>query len=156
MAVKHEFRCAGPEKIAIQVSSGGQRRLENPASPNAARKELGGEVLAIASDAGEVAGQERAAENIRQSFGSFDVLFLNAGPGIDGGMSTLQRLGIEDSGRLSPRLPQRNDPAKLGSRTKRPPHTTTPKIAGNEMLNEGVFARRFVATALPLSSPRAP
>jgi NAD(P)-dependent dehydrogenase (short-subunit alcohol dehydrogenase family) len=48
-------------------------------SLEAARKDLGGDVLAIASDMGDVAGQKKLAETICQSFGSLDVLFLNAG-----------------------------------------------------------------------------
>jgi NAD(P)-dependent dehydrogenase (short-subunit alcohol dehydrogenase family) len=44
-----------------------------------ARKDLGSDVLTIASDMGDVAGQMKLAETIRQSFGSLDVLFLNAG-----------------------------------------------------------------------------
>jgi NAD(P)-dependent dehydrogenase (short-subunit alcohol dehydrogenase family) len=48
-------------------------------SLEAARKDLGGDVLAIASDMGDLAGQKKLAETIRQSFGSLDVLFLNAG-----------------------------------------------------------------------------
>jgi NAD(P)-dependent dehydrogenase (short-subunit alcohol dehydrogenase family) len=44
-----------------------------------ARKDLGSDILTIASDMGDVAGQTKLAETIRQSFGSLDVLFLNAG-----------------------------------------------------------------------------
>ncbi|HXZ18420.1 MAG TPA: SDR family oxidoreductase [Candidatus Acidoferrales bacterium] len=53
----------------------------NPATLEAARNELGGEVLVISSDAGDVSGQQKVAAAIRQSFGSLDVLFLNAGIG---------------------------------------------------------------------------
>ena len=53
----------------------------NPATLEAARNELGGEVLVISSDAGDVPGQQKVAAAIRQSFGSLDVLFLNAGIG---------------------------------------------------------------------------
>ncbi|HEV2464057.1 MAG TPA: SDR family oxidoreductase [Acidobacteriaceae bacterium] len=45
----------------------------------AARKELGSEVVAIQSDVGDAAGQKKVAETVRQSFGTLDVLFLNAG-----------------------------------------------------------------------------
>jgi NAD(P)-dependent dehydrogenase (short-subunit alcohol dehydrogenase family) len=48
-------------------------------SLEAARKDLGGEVVTIASDMGDAAGQKSVAETIRQSFGALDVLFLNAG-----------------------------------------------------------------------------
>jgi NAD(P)-dependent dehydrogenase (short-subunit alcohol dehydrogenase family) len=51
----------------------------NPATLEAARKELGGEVLVIASDVGDAGGQQKVAETIRQAFGALDVLFLNAG-----------------------------------------------------------------------------
>jgi NAD(P)-dependent dehydrogenase (short-subunit alcohol dehydrogenase family) len=44
-----------------------------------ARKQLGSEVLTIASDMGDVVGQKKVAETIRQAFGSLDVVFLNAG-----------------------------------------------------------------------------
>ncbi len=44
-----------------------------------ARKELGGDVVAIASDASNAAGQKAVAENVRQAFGGLDVLFVNAG-----------------------------------------------------------------------------
>jgi NAD(P)-dependent dehydrogenase (short-subunit alcohol dehydrogenase family) len=49
------------------------------ASLEAARKELGGDVLTIASDMGDVGGQKKVAETIGQAFGKLDVLFLNAG-----------------------------------------------------------------------------
>ena len=51
----------------------------NPATLDAARRELGDEVLAIRADAGDVAGQQAVAEAIRQGFGGLDILFVNAG-----------------------------------------------------------------------------
>lgn len=45
----------------------------------AASKELGSEVISIASDVGDAGGQKKVAETIRQAFGALDVLFLNAG-----------------------------------------------------------------------------
>ena len=51
----------------------------NPATLDAARSELGDEVLAIRADAGDAAGQQAVAEAIRQGFGSLDILFVNAG-----------------------------------------------------------------------------
>jgi NAD(P)-dependent dehydrogenase (short-subunit alcohol dehydrogenase family) len=51
----------------------------NPQNLEAARKELANDVLVIASDMGDVAGQKKVAETIRQAFGSLDVVFLNAG-----------------------------------------------------------------------------
>lgn len=50
-----------------------------PANLEAARKELGSEVLVIESDASDVAEQKRVAEEIQQAFGHLDVLFINAG-----------------------------------------------------------------------------
>ena len=49
------------------------------ATLEAARKELGSEVIALTSDVGDAGGQKKVAETIRQSFGTLDVLFLNAG-----------------------------------------------------------------------------
>lgn len=51
----------------------------NPATLDSARKELGNEVIVISSDAGSVSDQKRLADAVGQSFGSLDVLFLNAG-----------------------------------------------------------------------------
>jgi NAD(P)-dependent dehydrogenase (short-subunit alcohol dehydrogenase family) len=51
----------------------------NPETLEAARAELGSEVLVIPSDAGDVTGQKKVAEIIGQEFGRLDVLFLNAG-----------------------------------------------------------------------------
>src|SRR3954451_2399893 len=51
----------------------------NPATLESARKALGGDVLAIRADAGDVAGQQVVAEAIRQGFGGLDILFVNAG-----------------------------------------------------------------------------
>src|SRR5215831_8566285 len=51
----------------------------NPATLDAARKELGSEVLVLTSDAGDAAAQKPLAEEIRKAFGALDVLFINAG-----------------------------------------------------------------------------
>jgi NAD(P)-dependent dehydrogenase (short-subunit alcohol dehydrogenase family) len=51
----------------------------NPAALEIARKELGAELLTIASDASDVPGQKKVAETIRQEFERLDILFLNAG-----------------------------------------------------------------------------
>ncbi len=51
----------------------------NPESLEAARRELGGEVLVIASDASKVADQQQVANEIKQRFGGLDILFVNAG-----------------------------------------------------------------------------
>jgi len=52
---------------------------KNPSSLDAARKELGKDVLVIASDAGDAKAQKQVAEQIRSAFGGLDVLFANAG-----------------------------------------------------------------------------
>jgi NAD(P)-dependent dehydrogenase (short-subunit alcohol dehydrogenase family) len=51
----------------------------NPANLEAARQELGSDVLAIASDSSDAGAQKKLAEDIRQAFGGLDVLFVNAG-----------------------------------------------------------------------------
>jgi NAD(P)-dependent dehydrogenase (short-subunit alcohol dehydrogenase family) len=52
---------------------------KNPATLEAARKELGSEVLVVPSDASEVAAQGSIAEATRRAFGGLDVPFVNAG-----------------------------------------------------------------------------
>jgi NAD(P)-dependent dehydrogenase (short-subunit alcohol dehydrogenase family) len=52
---------------------------KNPATLEAARKELGSGVLVIPSDASDVAAQKAVAETLRQEFGGLDILFVNAG-----------------------------------------------------------------------------
>jgi len=52
---------------------------KNPATLDAARKELGSEVLIISSDASDRAAQKELAQTVSRAFGKLDVLFLNAG-----------------------------------------------------------------------------
>jgi len=52
---------------------------KNPATLEAARRQLGDEVLIIPSDAGDAAAQKQVAEAVKQAFGALDVLFVNAG-----------------------------------------------------------------------------
>lgn len=52
---------------------------KNPETLAAARKELGAEVLAIESDAGDAKAQKALAEQVARHFGTLDVLFVNAG-----------------------------------------------------------------------------
>ena len=52
---------------------------KNPATLEAARKELGSDALVVASDASNAVGQKTVAETIRQAFGGIDILFVNAG-----------------------------------------------------------------------------
>jgi NAD(P)-dependent dehydrogenase (short-subunit alcohol dehydrogenase family) len=51
----------------------------NPETLAAAQKELGSEVLVIASDAGDAEAQKVLAAEVQKAFGALDVLFLNAG-----------------------------------------------------------------------------
>ena len=53
----------------------------NPATLEAAKAELGPNVLAIRADAGSIAGQKEVAEAVRRDFGTLDILFVNAGIG---------------------------------------------------------------------------
>jgi NAD(P)-dependent dehydrogenase (short-subunit alcohol dehydrogenase family) len=50
-----------------------------PETLEAARKELGPDVVVITSDAGNAAAQKQVAEAVKQTFGALDVLFINAG-----------------------------------------------------------------------------
>jgi NAD(P)-dependent dehydrogenase (short-subunit alcohol dehydrogenase family) len=52
---------------------------KNRATLEAARKELGLDVLVLASDASEAAAQKEVAQTIQQTFGGLDILFVNAG-----------------------------------------------------------------------------
>lgn len=61
------------------------------ASLEAARKELGGDALAIESDAGDSDAQPALADAIQQAMGGLDVLFVNAG------IAELRPLGNWDS-----------------------------------------------------------
>src|ERR1700733_9122852 len=71
----------GLETARLFLSEGARVAVtgKNPATLEAARKELGAKVLVIPSDASEVAAQKAVAETLRQAFGGLDVLFLNAG-----------------------------------------------------------------------------
>ena len=44
-----------------------------------ARQELGDGMLYITADAGDVSGQKKVAERVKEEFGNLDVLFVNAG-----------------------------------------------------------------------------
>jgi NADP-dependent 3-hydroxy acid dehydrogenase YdfG len=52
---------------------------KNPATLEAAQKELGGDVLVIASDASQVADQKTVTATLQKAFGALDILFINAG-----------------------------------------------------------------------------
>src|SRR5580698_5896892 len=51
----------------------------NPVTLEAARKELGSEVLVLSSDASDVASQKKLAQEVQKAFGGLDILFANAG-----------------------------------------------------------------------------
>jgi NAD(P)-dependent dehydrogenase (short-subunit alcohol dehydrogenase family) len=51
----------------------------NPATIEAAQKELGADVLVIRADAGDVAAQKSVADAVKEKFGGLDVLVVNAG-----------------------------------------------------------------------------
>jgi NAD(P)-dependent dehydrogenase (short-subunit alcohol dehydrogenase family) len=52
---------------------------KNPATLDAARKELGNEVLIISSDASDVSAQKAVAATLKEKFGGIDAVFINAG-----------------------------------------------------------------------------
>jgi NAD(P)-dependent dehydrogenase (short-subunit alcohol dehydrogenase family) len=52
---------------------------KNPATLEAARKELGSDVLVIASDASDVSAQKGVSDTLSKAFGNLDILFVNAG-----------------------------------------------------------------------------
>lgn len=64
------FRAEGAQLIVVGSNA---ERLQ------AAREELGGEVLAVQADLKKVADIERAVEQARAKFGRIDVVFANAG-----------------------------------------------------------------------------
>jgi len=51
----------------------------NPKTLEAARQQLGADVLVISSDASNVASQKTLAEEVSKAFGKLDILFVNAG-----------------------------------------------------------------------------
>jgi len=71
----------GLETGRLFLSEGARLAItgRNPATLEAARKELGSDVLIIPADASEVAAQKAVAETLRQAFDGLDILFLNAG-----------------------------------------------------------------------------
>lgn len=71
----------GLETARLFLSEGARVAItgKNPATLDAARKELGTDVLVIASDASDAVAQKAVAEAVRGVFGGLDVLFLNAG-----------------------------------------------------------------------------
>jgi NAD(P)-dependent dehydrogenase (short-subunit alcohol dehydrogenase family) len=69
-------------ETARQFLSEGARVMitgNNPANLEAARGQLGPDVLAVASDAADVDAQKELAEKVRSTFNELDVLFVNAG-----------------------------------------------------------------------------
>ena len=69
-------------ETARQFVSEGARVMvtgSNPQTLDTARRELGGDVQVMASDAADLAAQSALAETVRQAFGQLDLLFINAG-----------------------------------------------------------------------------
>jgi NAD(P)-dependent dehydrogenase (short-subunit alcohol dehydrogenase family) len=52
---------------------------KNPTTLEAARAQLGSDILVIPSDAADAAAQKEVADAVRGAFGSLDILFVNAG-----------------------------------------------------------------------------
>src|SRR5215475_3924794 len=52
---------------------------KNPETLEAARRELGPDVLVIPSDASDVTAQKQVADAVQKAFGGLDILFVNAG-----------------------------------------------------------------------------
>src|SRR5947209_1736630 len=71
----------GLETARLFVAEGARVAItgRNPATLEAARGELGADVLIIPSDASDAGAQKAVAETLRRAFGGLDVLFLNAG-----------------------------------------------------------------------------
>jgi NAD(P)-dependent dehydrogenase (short-subunit alcohol dehydrogenase family) len=71
----------GLETARLFVEEGARVAVtgKNPKTLEAARKELGADVLVISSDASLVADQAKLAEEVRNAFGGLDILFANAG-----------------------------------------------------------------------------
>jgi NAD(P)-dependent dehydrogenase (short-subunit alcohol dehydrogenase family) len=71
----------GLETARQFLTEGGRVAItgRNPATLDAARKELGGDVLILSSDASDPGAQGEVAETLQQSFGGLDILFVNAG-----------------------------------------------------------------------------
>src|SRR6266481_2450701 len=65
-----QFLCEGA-RVAVTGT--------NPATLDAARKELGSDVLILASDAGDGDAQGALAKTIGDAFAQLDILFVNAG-----------------------------------------------------------------------------
>jgi len=72
LATAQEFVAEGA-RVAV---TGG-----TPATLEAAKAALGGDVVVIRADAGDVAAQQQVAAQIRDAFGGLDILFVNAGIG---------------------------------------------------------------------------
>jgi NAD(P)-dependent dehydrogenase (short-subunit alcohol dehydrogenase family) len=69
-------------ETALQMLKEGARVAvtgKNPATLDAARKQLGSDVLIIPSDASDIAAQKKVVQTLQDSFGGLDVLFVNAG-----------------------------------------------------------------------------
>ena len=69
-------------ETARQFAAEGARVAITARHPDAfeiARRELGGALVCITSDAADIAGQQKLAETVKEHFGRLDILFVNAG-----------------------------------------------------------------------------
>jgi len=69
-------------ETAKEFAAEGARVAITARAPEAferARQELGDRMLHITADAGDVPGQKKVAERLKEDFGNLDVLFVNAG-----------------------------------------------------------------------------
>src|ERR1700749_2432172 len=71
----------GLETARVFLAEGARVAItgKNSATLEAARKELGSDVLVLPSDASDVAAQKAAAEALQKAFGQLDILFVNWG-----------------------------------------------------------------------------
>jgi NAD(P)-dependent dehydrogenase (short-subunit alcohol dehydrogenase family) len=77
----------------------------NPETLDAARRELGKEVLVIPADASNAAAQRAVAETLRQSFGGLDALFVNAGAAVLRPIEQWDEAGFDQSFALNVKGP---------------------------------------------------
>lgn len=70
-----------------------------------ARTELGGDVIVIQSDAGDVAGQKEVVDQVTTAFGQLDILFVNAGVAQFGPVESWSEADFDKSFARTSRVP---------------------------------------------------
>jgi NAD(P)-dependent dehydrogenase (short-subunit alcohol dehydrogenase family) len=78
------------EGARVAITGRNQERLD------AAARELGGDVVAIQADAGDVAATERAVSEAAERLGGLDIVFANAGVASPTPVGQTQLAGVED------------------------------------------------------------